>query len=310
MDRSHHWDAIYTKREAEEVSWYEAIPTASIQRVREAVERGARSVIDIGGGASRLVDHLVEMDLDRITVLDISRRALDIARRRVGTAGEAVEWIVGDVTRLDDLGTFDVWHDRAVFHFLTEATDCRRYVALCERTVESGGIAVMATFAPDGPEMCSGLPVRRYDAQALSERCGIAFELIDDERHIHVTPAGVEQSFVYSSLRKVTSEARLAGATFVITPSLGRSFRARGADASPEGRRRGGSRRRPWRRRQAGSAVPQANATVLAPCMTSSTTLAAPTMTDPLRSCSSPMPRGFAQAPQTHTEPPLSMNSW
>ncbi|MGA9161099.1 MAG: class I SAM-dependent methyltransferase [Actinomycetota bacterium] len=213
MDRSHHWDAIYTKRDAEEVSWYEAIPTASIQRVREAVERGARSVIDVGGGASRLVDHLVEMNLDRITVLDISRHALDIARRRVGTAGEAVEWVVGDITRLDDLGTFDVWHDRAVFHFLTDSSDCRRYVTLCERTVEPGGMAVMATFAPDGPEMCSGLPVHRYDAQELSERCGRAFELVDDERYVHVTPADVEQSFVYFSFRKVTSAAHLAGAT-------------------------------------------------------------------------------------------------
>jgi 2-polyprenyl-3-methyl-5-hydroxy-6-metoxy-1,4-benzoquinol methylase len=213
MDRSHHWDAIYTKREAEEVSWYEAIPTASIQRVREVVERGARSVIDIGGGASRLVDHLVEMNLDRITVLDISRRALDIARRRVGTAGEAVEWVVGDITRLDDLGTFDVWHDRAVFHFLTDSSECRRYVALCERTVEPGGMAVMATFAPDGPEMCSGLPVHRYDAQELSERCGSAFELVDDEHYVHVTPAGVEQSFVYSSFRRVTSSASLSVAT-------------------------------------------------------------------------------------------------
>jgi ubiquinone/menaquinone biosynthesis C-methylase UbiE len=213
MDRSHHWDAVYAKRDSKEVSWYEATPTASIQRVQEAVERGARSVIDIGGGASRLVDHLVEMDLDRITVLDISRRALDIARRRVGTAGEAVEWVVGDITRLDDVGTFDVWHDRAVFHFLTNASDCRRYVALCERTVESGGMAVMATFAPDGPEMCSGLPVHRYGAQELSERCGTAFELVDDEHYIHVTPAGVEQSFVYSSFRRVTSSATFAVAT-------------------------------------------------------------------------------------------------
>ena len=202
MDRASHWDTIYVRRGADEVSWFEATPTLSIRRVREAVAGGARSAIDIGGGASRLVDHLLQMGLDRIGVVDVSQRALDIARTRLGEQGDVVDWIVGDVAELDDVGRFDVWHDRAVFHFLTEAADRRRYVSLCERTLEPGGVAVMATFAPDGPATCSGLPVCRYDARELSERCGRMFELVDDERYLHITPGGVSQSFVYSTFRR------------------------------------------------------------------------------------------------------------
>jgi SAM-dependent methyltransferase len=202
MDRADYWDTIYARRGADEVSWYEATPTLSIRRVREAVSGGARSAVDIGGGASRLVDHLLRMDLDRIAVVDVSSQALDIARMRLGKEGDVVDWVVGDVAELDDVGRFDVWHDRAVFHFLTDAADRRRYVSLCERTLEPRGVAVMATFAPDGPEMCSGLPVRRYDARELAEQCGAAFELLDDERYLHMTPGGVAQSFVYSTFRR------------------------------------------------------------------------------------------------------------
>jgi 2-polyprenyl-3-methyl-5-hydroxy-6-metoxy-1,4-benzoquinol methylase len=210
MDRASHWDTIYLRRGVDEVSWYEATPTLSIRRIREAVARGARSVVDIGGGASRLVDHLLGMGLDRIAVVDVSHRALDIARMRLREQGDVVDWIVGDVAELDEVGRFDVWHDRAVFHFLTEVADRHRYVSLCEQTLEPGGVAVMATFAPDGPETCSGLPVRRYDARELSEQCGATFELIDDERYLHVTPSGVTQSFVYSTFRRAAS-ASLAG---------------------------------------------------------------------------------------------------
>jgi SAM-dependent methyltransferase len=202
MDRASHWDTIYARRGADDVSWYEATPTLSIRRVREAVAGGARSAVDIGGGASRLVDHLLTMGLDRIAVVDVSSQALEIARMRLGTEGDGVDWIVGDVVELDDVGRFDVWHDRAVFHFLTDAADRRRYVSLCERTLEPGGVAVMATFAPDGPETCSGLPVRRYDARELAEQCGTKFELLDDERYRHMTPGGVAQSFVYSTFRR------------------------------------------------------------------------------------------------------------
>ena len=205
MDRTEHWDRIYERRSPREVSWYERTPTISIRRVRQAADAGARSLLDVGAGASTLVDEALELGL-RIAVLDISERALNASSERLGSRAGQVEWIVGDVTAIEDVGRFDIWHDRAVFHFLTDAFDQERYVSLCERTVALGGIAIVATFAPDGPEMCSGLPVRRYDASELAERCGPRFELVDSERHVHLTPRGVEQRFLYASFRRVSED--------------------------------------------------------------------------------------------------------
>jgi SAM-dependent methyltransferase len=205
VDRSEHWDRIYERRSPSEVSWYERIPTISIRRVRQAVDAGARSLLDVGAGASTLVDDALELGL-RIAVLDISERALNSSAERLRARADQVEWIVGDVTAIEDVGRFDIWHDRAVFHFLTDAFDQERYVSLCERTVALAGIAIVATFAPDGPEMCSGLPVRRYDASELAERCGPRFELVDSERHVHLTPRGVEQRFLYASFRRMSED--------------------------------------------------------------------------------------------------------
>ena len=130
MDRTEHWDRIYERRSPGEVSWYERTPTISMRRVRQAVAGGARSLLDVGGGASTLVDEVLELGLHRIAVLDVSKRALDTSRGRLGSRADRVEWIVGDVTAIDDMGMFDIWHDRAVFHFLTDAFDQERYV-LC-----------------------------------------------------------------------------------------------------------------------------------------------------------------------------------
>jgi SAM-dependent methyltransferase len=153
-----------------------------------------------------LVDNLVGLNLSRLAVLDVSERALDLAKVRLGSdAAARVEWVVADVTEVDDVGQFDVWHDRAVFHFLTNAADRARYVSLAARTVNPGGLAVVATFAPDGPEACSGLPVCRYDGADLALECGVDFDLIDSERHIHTTPQSVHQPFVYCSFSRVAS---------------------------------------------------------------------------------------------------------
>lgn len=206
MDRTEHWDRIYERRSPREVSWYERTPTISIRRVRGAVRGGARSLLDVGGGASTLVDEALELELHRIAVLDISERALNASAERLGSRADQVDWIVGDVTAIDEVGMFDIWHDRAVFHFLTDAFDQERYVSMCERTVTPGGIAIVATFAPDGPEMCSGLPVQRYDASGLAERCGPRFELLDSERHVHLTPRGIEQRFMFASFRRVSED--------------------------------------------------------------------------------------------------------
>ncbi len=206
MDRATYWETLYATRSLTDVGWYEAIPTVSLRRVREAIQDGGRSLIDVGGGASTLVDHLVDLKLTRLAVLDISEHALDAARARLGKRADRVEWIVADIAKVKDIGQFDLWHDRALFHFLTDAAERQQYVALSERTVSRGGVAVMATFAPDGPEKCSGLPVCRTDVSDLADQCGPSFEMIDSERHVHVTPGGVQQAFVYASLRHVAED--------------------------------------------------------------------------------------------------------
>jgi SAM-dependent methyltransferase len=201
-----HWANVYATRPTDEVSWYEAVPAMSLVEVDAALGEGATSLVDIGGGASLLIDHLVNRDLTRLAVLDISRRALGIARNRLGDDARRVEWIEADVTKAGDLGQFDVWHDRAVFHFLTSPADRARYVALCEQTVSQGGVAIVATFAPDGPDMCSGLPVNRYDSASLAAVCGKGFAIIRSERIVHTTPSGALQPFVYTSFRRLAEQ--------------------------------------------------------------------------------------------------------
>jgi 2-polyprenyl-3-methyl-5-hydroxy-6-metoxy-1,4-benzoquinol methylase len=212
MDSSRYWDDIYRTRSPQEVSWYEPVPETSLSRIRAALTGGARSLVDVGGGASRLVDHLVRMHLSRIAVLDVAETSLDVAKQRLGDLRDRVEWIATDVTKVHDIGRFGIWHDRAVFHFLTDPADRASYVALCERTVMPGGMAIVATFAHDGPEMCSGLPVHRYAAGELAEQCGPRFELIDSERHMHTTPCGAQQPFLYTSFRRLVDDRELVSA--------------------------------------------------------------------------------------------------
>jgi SAM-dependent methyltransferase len=211
VERSGHWDAMYRARSTEELSWHEVAPEVSLRKVRAAVEEGARSVIDIGGGASRLVDHLLQLRLDRITVLDISETALAEAKARLGPAADRVDWIVADLTKVEDVGSFGIWHDRALFHFLTDPADRARYVMLSERAVVPGGAAIVAVFAPDGPERCSGLPVCRYGPEELSQECGPRFELTDSERYAHRTPRGAEQPFIYATFHRVAEDVLSAG---------------------------------------------------------------------------------------------------
>lgn len=201
MDPAEHWQQMYMTRLPTEVGWYEPDPAMSRRLVTRALDQGAESVIDVGGGASSLVDHLLDLGVERIAVLDISEAGIALSRRRLAQRAAQVQWMIGDVTAMEDVGHFDVWHDRAVFHFLLDPEPRRRYVALCERAVGPGGTAVIATFAPDGPERCSGLPVRRYDPDDLARELGPGWDLVDSERSTHTTPSGVEQPFVYSTLR-------------------------------------------------------------------------------------------------------------
>src|SRR6266566_3589393 len=174
-ERKAHWENVFQKRADDQLSWYEPRPEHSLELVHAAISKGARSLIEIGGGTSRLVDTLIDEPLDRIAVLDISPTALARTRDRLGSHAGEIEWLSGDVTAVDQIGTFDIWHDRAVFHFLISEADRLRYRDLVERTVPKGGYVVIATFGPQGPEKCSGLDVRRYDDHGLLEEFGSKF---------------------------------------------------------------------------------------------------------------------------------------
>ena len=161
----------------------------------------AGAVIDVGGGTSRLALRLRAGGYD-VTVLDISAAAVERARAALGEGARGVRWVIGDVTRVADVGPHDVWHDRAAFHFLIERQDRESYAKLLRRTIRPGGHAIIATFAPDGPARCSGLPVMRYDATALAAELGAGLQLLKSVPEIHVTPAGTAQSFQYSVFRR------------------------------------------------------------------------------------------------------------
>ena len=203
MDKQQHWQQVYTTKAADTVSWYQPQASESLQRIQQAQVDVSARIIDVGGGASTLVDGLLAAGFTRLTVLDISAAALAVARQRLGPAGEQINWLAGDVTTvaLPEAG-FDVWHDRAVFHFLTEAADRAAYVRQLNHALAPGGLVIIATFAEDGPEKCSGLPVVRYTPAALSAALGDGFVLTDSQKVAHHTPFDTVQQFVYCSFRR------------------------------------------------------------------------------------------------------------
>jgi trans-aconitate methyltransferase len=202
VSRRHHWENVYATKGEDEVSWFQRAPSQSLELMTCAGATPHMPVIDIGGGASRLVDSLVEMNFRDITVLDLSESALASAKARLGRRADHVEWIVADVTSWEPQRIYDLWHDRAAFHFLTDERDRAAYIARLTKSLKPGGHAIIATFAPDGPERCSGLPVMRYDAEGLSLALGGAFELIETRRDEHLTPWGSKQRFQFSLFRR------------------------------------------------------------------------------------------------------------
>jgi trans-aconitate methyltransferase len=196
-----HWENVYSTKGERDVSWYQESPAPSLELIALAGLSADASIIDIGGGASRLVDALVDQNVGQITVLDLSAAALDAARRRLGGKGKGVEWVVADVTKWEPSQTYDLWHDRAAFHFLTEAGDRAAYLSRLRQALKPGGHAIIATFAPNGPERCSGLPVIRYDAASLAQTLGDGFALVETRNHRHTTPWHSVQRFQFSLFR-------------------------------------------------------------------------------------------------------------
>lgn len=198
-----HWDGIYQGKGDREVSWFELNPAISLDLIRRHADPAASSLIDIGGGASRLVDVLLAEGMRDISVLDLSAAALDVSKARLGPAADKVEWIVEDVTRWRPCRTYGFWHDRAAFHFLTGQADRAAYIERLRDAVGPGGYAIIATFAVDGPEKCSGLPVRRYDSEDIAKLLAPSFRLAEKLRHVHTTPGGSKQSFQFSLLQRL-----------------------------------------------------------------------------------------------------------
>ena len=198
MDTKAHWETVYRTRQPHEVSWFQREAAVSLGIIRRVVPDPAAAIIDVGGGASTLVDGLLAAGYRRVTVLDLAPSALQLARGRLGTAADEVSWLEADVLAVQlPLAGFDLWHDRAVFHFLTAAADRARYAEQLRKAVKPGGFALVATFANDGPTRCSGLPVARYSAEALHREFGQGFRLAESVREEHVTPSGAKQAFVY-----------------------------------------------------------------------------------------------------------------
>jgi SAM-dependent methyltransferase len=200
--RQEHWEKVYQSKAPDDVSWHQVRPEVSLDLIGRAGIAKDAGIIDVGGGASTLVDHLLRAGYSRLAVLDISRAALEHSRTRLGEDAPLVEWMVGDVTEFTPPHPFALWHDRAVFHFFTVAADRRRYVAALRRTVSVGGQVIIAAFAPHGPEKCSGLEVCRHDAASVCAELGAEFELLEQVEETHRTPWETEQAFGYFRFRR------------------------------------------------------------------------------------------------------------
>jgi SAM-dependent methyltransferase len=202
-ERQAHWERIYMAKGETEVSWFQETPAPSLELLALVGATRRSAVIDIGGGASRLVDSLVSEGYEDVTVLDLSEAALAIAERRIADKAEGVKWIAADVTTWEPFQAYDVWHDRATFHFLIDRADQTAYVDRLRRALRRGGHAIIGTFALDGPEKCSGLPVVRHNADSLRAILGEEFVLVDTRPHEHVTPSGAMQPFQFSTFHYI-----------------------------------------------------------------------------------------------------------
>jgi 2-polyprenyl-3-methyl-5-hydroxy-6-metoxy-1,4-benzoquinol methylase len=202
MDARTHWEKVYTSKAPDQVSWYRAHLETSLALIEESARSRDDSIIDVGGGESTLVDDLLARGFQNITILDVSQVAMDVTRKRLGQVADRVHWLLADITQTElEPKAYNVWHDRAVFHFLTAPQQRVAYVRQVARSVKPGGYVIVGTFGPDGPTSCSGLDVVRYDAESLHDQFGSGFQLIDSSKELHNTPFGTTQQFLYCYCR-------------------------------------------------------------------------------------------------------------
>ncbi|HEV2351874.1 MAG TPA: class I SAM-dependent methyltransferase [Terriglobia bacterium] len=202
MDAKTHWDKIYTTKAPDAVSWYRQHLETSLALIERAGDARSASIIDVGGGQSTLVDDLLLRGYENITVLDVSQTAIHLTKRRLGSAANQVRWLAGDITEMElEPRAYDVWHDRAVFHFLTTREQRKAYVRQVARSVKPGGHIIVSVFGPEGPTKCSGLEAIRYDAESLHGEFGSRFRLVETCKELHCTPLGATQQFLYCYCR-------------------------------------------------------------------------------------------------------------
>lgn len=205
LDRKEHWEHIYNTKELKDVSWYQPLPTTSLEFVKQFNLKSDAKIIDIGGGDSLFVDHLLELGFTDITVLDISERALERAKQRLGDKAKNAKWIVADVATFKPTEQYDFWHDRAVLHFLTDETDINNYINTIINHISPNSILVIGTFSEQGPKKCSGIEIKQYSETSMTYRLKILFEKIKCITVDHKTPFNTIQNFIFCSFRRRAS---------------------------------------------------------------------------------------------------------
>lgn len=202
ISRKEHWEKVYRTRPLEDVGWYQPRPETSLDFIEKLNIPLAARIIDVGGGDSLLVDHLLDLGFEDLTVLDISSAAIERAQQRLGDRASGVKWIIKDVVKYDPDEKYDLWHDRAAFHFLTNEEDISRYVSIAEKGVKPGGHLVIGSFSEEGPHKCSGLEITQYSERSLSQRFERSFRKIESLKVDHTTPSGALQNYIFCSFKR------------------------------------------------------------------------------------------------------------
>lgn len=202
FDRKKHWENIYQTKELTEVSWFQPTPETSLNLIRTAAILKNEKIIDIGGGDSFLVDHLLDLGYEDITLLDISKSAIERAKKRLGERAKRVKWIISDITKFIPSEKYDCWHDRAAFHFLTEENEIDQYVKTASECINEDGSLILGTFSDKGPEKCSGIPIKQYTEKSLENKFSTTFEKIDCRIIDHQTPFDTTQNFIFCRFKK------------------------------------------------------------------------------------------------------------